>query len=228
MKVKESVYDNFIIKKPWGKEYVIYRNKKEIAVTILFIKYKKSTSLHCHPKKKTGFVLLDGKAKIQLGLYNSGQKVFNRHSKLMIRNGLFHKTSSLSKEGLIALEFETPVDKNDLVRFSDSFGRKKLPYETGKFFEKKRGKDIIKVNKSAQSQTIKVKNRVFYYEVHKNFKKIIKYKDTDIFGILSGTVVDSQNKSVLNSGDIVKTGTLRKLSKRFKIGKELKLFRFIK
>lgn len=228
MKPKEDIYDKYIIKKPWGKEYIIYRNKNEIAVTILFVDFKKSTSLHCHPKKKTGLVLLDGKAKIQLGLYKSGEKVYKRHSKLMIRNGLFHKTTALSKNGLIALEFENPIDKNDLVRFSDSFGRKKLPYETNNFFVKKNNKDVIKINKLSSHQKIKVKNRIFFYEVHKNFQKINKYKDTDIFGILSGTVIDHTNKSVLNAGDIVKTGTLRKLSKRFSVGKKLKLLRFVK
>jgi len=227
MKLKENIYDRYIIKKPWGEEYVIYRDKNNIAVTILFIKFNKSTSLHCHPKKKTGFVLIDGKAKIQLGLYKSGEKIYNRHSKLMIRNGLFHKTTAINKNGLIALEFENPVDKNDLVRFSDSFGRKKLPYENKKFFIKKNHKETIKIDKSLKYQKIKVKNRYFYYEVHKNFKKIIKYKNTDIFGILSGTVIDHNDKSVLNAGDIVKTGTLKKLSKRFSIGKELKLFRFV-
>ena len=42
----------------------------------------------------------------------------------MISRGLFHSIKSISKEGLLALEFETPVDKNDLVRLKDSYGRK--------------------------------------------------------------------------------------------------------
>ena len=47
----------------------------------------------------------------------------------MISRGLFHSIKSISKEGLLALEFETPVDKNDLVRLKDSYGRKNKSYE---------------------------------------------------------------------------------------------------
>ena len=41
--------------KPWGEEYNIFRNKKKIAITYLKIEKGFSTSLHCHPVKKTGF-----------------------------------------------------------------------------------------------------------------------------------------------------------------------------
>ena len=41
----------------------------------------------------------------------------------MIARGLFHSIKSLSRDGLLALEFETPVDKKDLVRFKDPYGR---------------------------------------------------------------------------------------------------------
>ena len=48
-------FDNRVILKPWGEEYNIFRNKKKIAITYLRIKKGLSTSLHCHPSKKTGF-----------------------------------------------------------------------------------------------------------------------------------------------------------------------------
>ena len=47
----------------------------------------------------------------------------------MIARGLFHQIKSISKDGLLALEFETPSDKKDLVRFKDSYGRQDKPYE---------------------------------------------------------------------------------------------------
>ena len=72
MKIKSSDYSaKRIVFKPWGHEYVVYRYKNVLSVTLLNINPKKSTSLHCHPKKKTGFVLLNGKALIQLGLWKS-------------------------------------------------------------------------------------------------------------------------------------------------------------
>ena len=54
-------------------------------------------------------------------------------SKRMIARGLFHSIKSISREGLLALEFETPVNKNDLVRFKDSYGRQQKSYEGKKY-----------------------------------------------------------------------------------------------
>ena len=81
------------------------------------IDFNKSTSLHCHPKKKSGFILLYGKAQFQLGLREKNTELHTSPSKRMIARGLFHSIKSLSRHGLIVLEFETPVDKNDLVKY---------------------------------------------------------------------------------------------------------------
>ena len=71
----EKIYDKNIVIKPWGFEYVIYRNK-DLCVTYLNIKPNSKTSLHSHIKKKTGFLVLEGMAHIQLGLYKTQIKNF--------------------------------------------------------------------------------------------------------------------------------------------------------
>ena len=58
MKKIDSFYDNRIVDKPWGYEYVVYRNFNNLSVTLLSINYNKTTSLHCHPKKKVVLYLL--------------------------------------------------------------------------------------------------------------------------------------------------------------------------
>ena len=54
-----------IINKPWGNEYCIYRYNN-LSIWLLKIDPSKKTSLHCHPTKKTGLILLDGNASISL------------------------------------------------------------------------------------------------------------------------------------------------------------------
>ena len=71
-------------------------------------------------------VYLNGKVEIELGFYE--KVILKSPAKLMIRPGLFHSTKALSKTAKI-LEIETPVNKNDLVRFRDQYGRKEKPYE---------------------------------------------------------------------------------------------------
>ena len=222
MKKNENFYDRKIVSKPWGYEYVAYRNKNKLAITHLNINYKKKTSLHCHPKKKTGFILIDGKAKIQLGLWKKTSKIFNSPSKLMIRTGLFHSIEAISKKGIKALEFETPVRKNDLVRYEDSYGRSLKPYE-GKKFTKKIFSDtlIFKKPKVGYDQNYLIDKVKVSLQVHKDFKKIVNKKLNNIFAVIDGNVVDHKNNNLLSPGDIIKTGTFQKLAKKFKIKNKL-------
>ena len=222
MKNKSSFYDSRVVYKPWGYEYTIYRNLNHLSITLLKINHNKSTSLHCHPNKKTGFILISGKALIQLGLWKNTAEYYSAPSKLMIRTGLFHSTKAVSKNGVFALEFESPVDKNDLVRFKDNYGRETRPYE-GKKFTKKIQSNFIKFKKPQLNkyQIYQIGKIKISLEVHKNFKKLVNKKNSVIFAILDGKIIDKRGKNVLSYGDIIKTGTLKKLSEVFKIKKYL-------
>ena len=215
--------------KPWGYEYVVYRKLNNLSVTLLNIDYNKSTSLHCHPNKKSGFILLKGKAQFQLGLWKKRSEIHSSPSKRMIARGLFHSIKSVSKNGLIALEFETPVNKNDLVRFKDNYGREQKSYE-GKKFTKNIGSKFIKFKKPkiGKKQTYTIDKIKISLEVHKNFKTILRNKISTIFGILDGAIVDKHGRSVLSYGDIIRTNDLKTLSEVFKIKKYLSVVKVIR
>ena len=229
MKNKSSFYDNKIVFKPWGYEYVVYRNANHLSVTLLNINYNKTTSLHCHPLKKSGFILLGGEALFQLGLRKKNTELHSSPSKRMIARGLFHSIKSASKNGLLALEFETPVNKNDLVRFKDSYGREKKSYEGKKFTKVIESKFIkFKSPKLGKKQIYKIGKSNVALEVHKNFVKLLKNKNTTIFAILDGSISDNKGRNVLSYGDIIKTDDLRILSKIFKIKKKLSVVKVYK
>jgi|TARA_B100000768_G_C11248409_1_gene362885 hypothetical protein len=226
---KSSFYDNKIVLKPWGYEYVVYRNLNNLSVTLLSINYNKKTSLHCHPLKKSGFVLLGGKASFQLGLRKKNTELHTSPSKRMIARGLFHSIKSVSKNGLLALEFETPVNKNDLVRYKDSYGRTQKPYE-GKKFTKAIESEFIKFKKPkfGKEQIYKIGEMNLSLEVHKDFKTILKNKNSTIFGILEGSISDKKGRNILSYGDIIKTDDLKILSDVFKIKKKLSVVKVYK
>ena len=73
MKNNNNFYDNKVVYKPWGYEYIIFRNSNRLAITFVKINYKHKTSLHCHPRKKTGFIILSGEALVQLGCERVGE-----------------------------------------------------------------------------------------------------------------------------------------------------------
>ena len=107
MKKTNNFYYDKIVNKPWGYEYVIYSDSNRFAITFVKINYGHKTSLHCHPQKKTGFVILNGKALVQIGIYKENSRHYNPLSRLVFRPGCFHSIQALSQKGVSALEFET-------------------------------------------------------------------------------------------------------------------------
>jgi mannose-6-phosphate isomerase-like protein (cupin superfamily) len=211
--------NHILVKKPWGEEYKFYKNK-ELAGWLLRMDFKKKTSLHCHPKKKTGLIVLEGKVEVSVGFYE--KLVLKAPSKIMIRSGLFHSTKSLSPKGSTILELETPVNKNDLVRYKDSYGRANKPYESGKNLIKK--KDLLYLDEK------KSLNKKIYFqdcsiELNKFTKSNqIKSKNKKtIVAVLKGGLVDNKKNYVLTKGDIVRMDTILKLKKNYKVNNNILL-----
>lgn len=114
-----------LVNKPWGNEYLMYGNP-EIEIWNLSLRPQRSTSMHCHPNKKTSLLVLDGRA-----LFSSLNESWELTAMdaMVIDPGVFHSTQCISKEGLRLLEFETPPMKHDLLRLEDRYGRAQKGYE---------------------------------------------------------------------------------------------------
>jgi len=228
MKKRTDNYDKKIVIKPWGFEYTIFRNLNKLAITYVNILPKKQTSLHCHPSKKTGFIILGGKAKVQIGIYKSNTRIYTSSSILVIRAGLFHSLKCISKEPLIALEFETPADKKDLVRFKDLYGRQSKPYESYNKAQINNSLVFFKKPKKNKPYRYSFNDLEILIENYKNYKKMFKNSDNSISAILDGKIVNNKGKQAIGYGEIVKTQTLKKLSTRFKIHKNIILMKVTK
>src|SRR3989344_641824 len=121
-------YSAVVIEKPWGHEYSLVRSDASDA-WLLSIKHGERTSMHCHPTKKTSIVLLHGECEVT----TFNEKVFLKAGDgIVIDKGVFHSTMALSPLGISLLETETPVNKGDLVRLNDTYGRAGKSYEGGK------------------------------------------------------------------------------------------------
>ena len=118
-------FEQVIVNKPWGQEYLLYSNM-ETEIWNLSIKYQRSTSMHCHPNKKTVLLVLDGRALFSS--LNESWELMPMDA-IVIDAGVFHSTQSISKDGLVVLEFETPPMKHDLLRLQDKYGRVEKGYE---------------------------------------------------------------------------------------------------
>ncbi|MBT4165924.1 thiamine pyrophosphate-binding protein [archaeon] len=122
--LKEVSFRDVVVNKPWGYEYLMFENNN-IAIWFLYIKPGHSTSMHCHPKKKTSLLLITGEARCSTLNESSELKAKDG---LILDKGVFHKTEAISDEGIFVMEIETPVDKTDLFRLKDNYRREMKSY----------------------------------------------------------------------------------------------------
>ena len=118
-------YSKVVVRKPWGYEYLLYQNNS-VAVWILYLKEKAQTSMHCHPTKKTSLIVLEGQVTCSALDREVSRSVGQG---LLIEKSVFHQTACNSPGGAFVMEVETPVNKRDLLRLKDKYGREGMGYE---------------------------------------------------------------------------------------------------
>ena len=206
--MKKDNYDINVVKKPWGYEYLAYENE-HVALWFLHIKHTHSTSLHCHPKKTTGLVLLDGKAEVS---FFNHTNVLSPGDKVMIRKGLFHSTKATDEKGAFVFEIETPVDKQDLVRFRDSYGREGKPYEDSTH-ELPKSEDCLWITNEPKDYnfancTLSIKNIT-------DISQFMEIEDKYNVMFLNGGLQADYGHNVAGPGDVVSSGVIKQLTEVF-------------
>ena len=214
-------YRNTKVKKPWGSEYLIYQNNT-VAIWLLKIFKGENTSLHCHPNKKTGLILLTGEGSVDLGFYET--KKLKTPDKVMIRPGLFHSTKALSKDGITVIELEAPVDKEDLVRYRDEYGREEKPYEGRESMVELNNDDIIFGEpEDGKPLLYNFNSTKVTIEKHSTTESIINRSKDTIIAIIDGSMISKNGSNVLSPGDIVSPETIDRLSDVFSIKTHLSI-----
>jgi len=206
-------FRNCVVKKPWGYESLIFENE-QVSVWLLHVNDGHSTSMHCHPLKKTALILLSGRA-----LFNTFQQksYLTALSGLMIERSAFHSTKSLSSEGIELLEIETPPDKKDLVRFYDAYGREERGYEGSSEIETE---DLRRFNYFYFEEPREVGEKTHFTEKYSisietffdndHFQKAFLPDEKEIYTVCRGGVFRLQGEAFLDAGDIGFGGDLKK------------------
>ncbi|MFM7357113.1 MAG: cupin domain-containing protein [Sediminibacterium sp.] len=118
-------YSNVVVNKPWGYEYLWFQNQY-IAIWFLRIAPGQSTSLHCHAKKRTSLIVLDGSI---ICTTIDDKYCLNKLDSVVLEACVFHSSKAISESGAFVMEIETPPMKGDLVRMHDVYGRQDIGYE---------------------------------------------------------------------------------------------------
>jgi len=190
---------------------MIYENC-HLSVWMLKIKAGASTSLHCHPDKKTGLIILTGEAMVR---FLSDDIPMHPFSKTLIREGVFHSTTALSPEGVTLLEIETPTDKDNLVRMEDKYGRKGTHYESIEQCVPRSSSEIWVANEiGASAQYKDYEFRVEYL----TSEGLAKLSDDDVIIILNAAgIITEEDQPISKRGDAIKVKIVRRLVDSFQI-----------
>lgn len=203
-------HSTVIVRKPWGYEYLAYQNS-EVALWLLHILPGEKTSMHCHPTKSTGLVVLDGSAEIN---FIADSKILQAPAKQMIRRGLFHQTHAIGSNGVIMFEIETPVDKDDLVRLHDKYGRTNSGYE-GKQFELPKNEDCLWITDPDTQDHYKIGSCTLLVK-HINDTSVFNTANSDdIIIFLQGGIVktvNGRNHRVVIPGDVGQVKVIKQVA----------------
>lgn len=198
-------YSKVVVKKPWGYEYLIFQNETT-AVWVLWIKKDYQTSFHCHPNKKTSITVLCGEV-ICSTLEENVQR--SAAYSMLAGKGVFHRTKAISEEGAYVMEVETPVNKRDLVRFLDDYGREKMGYEKI---------DQMSFNVSNYNYTSFIDPKVYYnvkkrfgcmsidlarFKTDKDLHQLLQSMRWDNLCVLKGKIINTKKKIMFDVGDIL-------------------------
>ena len=134
----------------------------------------------------------------------------------MIRKGLFHSTKAVSSKGAMIFEIETPVDKHDIVRLEDKYGRTAKPYE-GASFEKPKSEDCVWFEEPDLGKKVEYNfaNSKIVIENITDYKGLINKEDHENIIFLKGGLLCNSNK-VASPGDVVASHIVKRLVNTFK------------
>ena len=201
-------YSKVVVKKPWGYEYLIFSNAK-VAVWVLYLKRDAQTSVHCHPNKKTSLVVLEGKVNCSS---LAGTRARSAGEGLLIDKGVFHQTTAVSKTGAFVMEIETPINKRDLVRLKDKYGRKGKGYETqDQYCFNSKNYNYISFQSNVKKHFGHCSMAFKKLVDSKSLNEILALDPEDVVCLLDGRLLNASGHSVLDIGDTVVVNEFRQL-----------------
>lgn len=133
-------WKGIVVRKPWGCEYEWYAHQA-MAIWFLQIRSGASTSFHCHPRKGTSLLLLQGRLSVRSV---HGAVELNAGDAVFIAAAAFHQSTSTGTEDALLLEIESPPIKEDLVRVEDKYGRAGFGYEGDDAFSREYERNLYR------------------------------------------------------------------------------------
>ena len=210
--LKNFDFSKVIVNKPWGYEYLTYSNGS-VALWIMHIKKDFGNSMHCHLNKKTALLILSGKAVFST---LDGGRTLKEGDGAIIDKKVFHSTQAVSEDGIVVMELETPVNKVDLLRLSDSYGRASKGYESKEEISRdlsKYGSVFFENDELDSSKKIGNMNFCFRkFDSEEKLREHIESSEDCICTIIKGRLINYDTGEPIVEGDMFQLGKLKDLN----------------
>ncbi len=193
-------WESVIVSKPWGREFLIYQNG-QVSVWCLEIKAGCQTSMHAHPNKLTGIIMVSGEAEFSF-LNNPPQRMVPL-DKRVLHQRVFHQTFALVDTTV--LETESPPDKLDLTRLTDQYGREGEPYEGSDKMQPRNNLPMLSMGGQKTIGGCQVMlHRLCNEQLHPSY-------GNHVHAFLKGGIVGKQGQIVSIPGDLIWSHDLKRL-----------------
>jgi len=115
---------NYFEERPWGS-FEILIDDPDYKVKRIIVKNGERLSLQYHNKRDENWVIVQGKACVQLGRYEENCGVYEIGESIYISRFTPHRVSCQSEEDLIFIETQTGeyFGEDDIVRLEDDYSR---------------------------------------------------------------------------------------------------------
>lgn len=109
------------INKPWGW-YVDLYIEPTYKIKKIHVNPNSNLSLQSHKYRSEYWVVIDGKIDVQLG---DDVNILNKNQSIYIPKNVIHRIQNKYNipAEIIEIQYGTKIDEDDIIRFSDDYGR---------------------------------------------------------------------------------------------------------
>tara|TARA_X000000368_G_scaffold266107_1_gene210761 strand:+ start:4477 stop:4821 length:345 start_codon:yes stop_codon:yes gene_type:complete len=108
--------------RPWGYWLTVAEEKNNFKIKMIYVNPDKRLSLQSHNHRSEHWVIVQGKANIQIG---KDEHKLEKNQSIYIPKETLHRLENIGEEILVVIETQIGeyLEEDDIIRYEDDFNR---------------------------------------------------------------------------------------------------------
>ena len=108
--------------RPWGYWLTAVEEKNSFKIKLIYVDPGKRLSLQSHKHRSEHWVIVQGKAKIQVG---KDEHKLEKNQSIYIPKETLHRLENIGEDKLVVIETQIGeyLEEDDIIRYEDDFNR---------------------------------------------------------------------------------------------------------